>query len=51
MAMDLAILYSRDALVLVAVYESGHAAVYRLDEGGSWNTTYLQNPHSQPGEE
>lgn len=51
MAMDLAILYSGDALVLVAAYESGHAAVYRLNEEGSWNTTYLQNPHSQPGEE
>lgn len=52
MAMALAILYSGDTLVLVAAYESGHAAVYRLNEGGgSWSTTYLQNPHSQPGEE
>lgn len=50
MAMALAILYSGGALVLVAGYESGHAVVYRLD-GGSWSTIYLQNPHSQPGEE
>lgn len=50
MAMALAILYSGGALVLVAGYESGHAVVYRLDEG-SRSTIYLQNPHSQPGEE
>lgn len=50
MAMALAILYSGETLLLVAAYESGHAVVYRLD-GGSWSTIYLQNPHSQPGEE
>lgn len=51
MAMALAMLYSGDALLLVAGYESGHAAVYKLDSEGSWSTLYLQNPHSQPGTE
>lgn len=49
MAMALDILYSEDALLVVAGYESGHAVVYRFNKG-SWSTVYLQNPHSQPGE-
>lgn len=48
MAMTLAMLYSKDALLLVAGYESGHAVVYKMS-GGSWSSIYLQSPHSQPG--
>lgn len=48
MAMALAMLYSKDALFLVAGYESGHAVVYKLS-GGSWSSIYLQSLHSQPG--
>lgn len=46
--MALNILYCEDTLLLVAGYESGHAIVYKFNEG-SWSTVYLQNPHSQPG--
>lgn len=48
MAMALAVLYSKDELLLVAGYESGHAVVYKLS-GGSWSSIYLHSPHSQPG--
>lgn len=49
MAMSLGILYCGGVLLVVAGYESAHAAVYRFDEG-SWSTVYLNKTHSQPSE-
>ncbi|KAH0602765.1 uncharacterized protein H6S33_008415 [Morchella sextelata] len=47
MAMSLGLFYCGNTLTLVAAYESGHAAVYKFNEG-LWSNIYLNKSHSQP---
>lgn len=48
MIMAIGLYYHQHNLVVLAGYESGHAAVWQRNTTNHWHTTYVNKAHSQP---
>ena len=48
MIMAIGLHYDNDNLLVLAGYESGHAATWQKNSSNHWQTIYVQKSHSQP---
>jgi ASTRA-associated protein 1 len=48
MIMAIGLCYFQNNLIVLAGYESGHAAVWQRDSTNHWQTTFVNKAHSQP---